>query len=67
MSLGRALALGTFMFVVPAVAHAQCSASATPVSFGVYVPFSATATDTTGSVTVRCATVRSSPAEHASR
>ena len=50
----RALALVAMSLLVPAVARAQCSVSATPVSFGTYLPFSGTPTDSTGSVTVGC-------------
>lgn len=40
--------------LAPAAAEAACSAAVTPVSFGTYVPLSATARDSTGSVTVTC-------------
>lgn len=47
-----ALALG--LDCGPAQAAANCSVSATPVAYGSYNPFSASATDSTGVVTVAC-------------
>ena len=59
-AMRRALALfalGLFLPLAPA-AHANapsCTVSATPVSFGLYVPTLGTPTDSTGTVSVDCA------------
>lgn len=42
------------LMLVPVAARAQCTVTATAVSFGTYLPFSATPTDSTGSVTIGC-------------
>lgn len=43
--------------LVPMAARAQCTVTAAPVSFGTYLPLSATPRDSTGSVRVTCTTV----------
>jgi spore coat protein U-like protein len=51
----RAVALVAVLLLLPALARAAtCTVSATPVAFGVYPPFSGTATTSTGTVTVHC-------------
>ena len=50
----RAAILAAPLLLVTAAAHAHCSVTATPVNFGIYLPFSATPTDSTGSVKVDC-------------
>jgi hypothetical protein len=50
----RAASLAVLLLLVPAAAQAHCSVTATPVNFGIYLPFSATPTDSTGSVKVDC-------------
>lgn len=40
--------------VMPGVARAACTVASSGVAFGTYNPFSATPTDTTGTVTVTC-------------
>jgi spore coat protein U-like protein len=42
------------LLLVPVAARAQCTVTATAVSFGTYLPFSGTPADSTGSVTVGC-------------
>jgi spore coat protein U-like protein len=42
------------VLLAPATARAACTVTATPVTFGVYIPFSGVATNSTGSVTVHC-------------
>jgi spore coat protein U-like protein len=54
MIVRHMVSLATVVLLVPAVARAQCTAIATPVGFGTYLPFSPTPTDSTGSVTVTC-------------
>lgn len=44
---------------LPLLAHANCSVSATNVAFGTYDPFSGSALDSTGTVTVDCGTLTS--------
>jgi spore coat protein U-like protein len=50
----RELTLVALMLLAPAAAQAACTVSASGVAFGVYNPFSATATDATGTVTLSC-------------
>lgn len=48
------LGVAALAALVPGPVSAQCSITATPVSFGTYLPFAGTATDSTGNVTIRC-------------
>jgi spore coat protein U-like protein len=48
------LGWAAFMLLGSVAARAQCSVTATPVSFGTYLPFSAMPTDSTGGVAVAC-------------
>lgn len=50
----RNLKLVALMLLAPAAAQAACTVSASGIAFGVYNPFSATATDATGTVTLSC-------------
>src|SRR5712691_6094979 len=49
-----AFGLAALVLLAPAMARAACTVTANPVAFGVYLPFSATPTDSTGSVQVNC-------------
>jgi spore coat protein U-like protein len=48
------LTLAALMLLASAAARATCTVSASGVVFGVYNPFSAIATDATGTVTLSC-------------
>lgn len=52
----RLLALAAFLLVIaPAFAQAaRCTVSASPIAFGLYAPFSASPTDSTGTLTISC-------------
>lgn len=50
----RRVLLEALILLLPVAARAQCTVTAAPVSFGTYVPFSATPDDATGSVRVAC-------------
>jgi spore coat protein U-like protein len=52
--MSRKLTLAALMLLAPAAAQTACTVSASGVAFGVYNPFSATATDATGTVTLSC-------------
>ncbi|WP_211854797.1 Csu type fimbrial protein [Plastoroseomonas hellenica] len=48
------LLLVALILLLPLSARAQCTVTVAPVSFGTYLPFSATPDDATGSVRVAC-------------
>jgi spore coat protein U-like protein len=51
----RALGLAALILIAPAAARAaSCTVTANPVAFGVYLPFSATPANSTGSVMLNC-------------
>lgn len=50
----RMISLLALVLCVPIAARAQCSATAQPVNFGTYLPFSGSPASSTGSVTVSC-------------
>jgi spore coat protein U-like protein len=50
-----ALALAAPLAPAAGAVQPSCTVSATPVTFGIYVPTSASPTDSTGTVTVDCA------------
>ena len=54
----RLLLLAVLAFLLPATAQAAtCTVSATAISFGTYIPSTASPTDRTGTVTVTCSAV----------
>lgn len=54
MTMTRLIAVAVLLACWPLATRAQCTASASPVSFGTYLPFSSSPTDSTGSVSVNC-------------
>jgi spore coat protein U-like protein len=53
----RRLVVAALLALLPVAARAQCTVSAAPVGFGVYQPFAASPTDSTGSVRVVCSSL----------